>query len=86
MSDFTPKPQHRFQMDKWEFHSSSHIVFIDSDSLKAQSERLGEETETEVSDTVLEVLSVTVTLCFCIVPLYNAFSDIDTSMYECNIT
>lgn len=57
------KPQHRFQMDKWEFHSSSHIVFIDSDSLKAQSERLGEETETEVSDTVLEVLSVTVTLC-----------------------
>lgn len=73
-------------MDKWEFHSSSHIVFIDSDSLKAQSERLGEETETEVSDTVLEVLSVTVTLCFCIVLLHNAFSDIDTSMYKCNIT
>lgn len=45
-------------MGEWEFYSSSHIVFIDSGSLKAQSERLGEGTETEVSDTVLELLCV----------------------------
>lgn len=60
-------------MDKREFHSSSHIVFIDSDSLKAQRERLGWKTEPEVSHTVLEVLSVTVRIYTCTVLLYNTF-------------
>lgn len=54
-------------MAEWEFCSSSHIVFIDSDSLKAQSERLGEGTETEVSDTVLDLL--------CVLRLVNKYSE-----------
>lgn len=45
-------------MDKWEFHSSPHIVYIDSDALEAQSESPGEETETEVSVTALEGFGV----------------------------
>lgn len=56
-------------MGEWEFYSSSHIVFIDSGSLKAQSERLGEGTETEVSDTVLELL--------CVLTHVNRYSEID---------
>lgn len=45
-------------MDKWEFHSSPHIVFIDSDTLEARSESPGEETETEASVTALEGFGV----------------------------
>lgn len=41
-------------MGKWEDHLPSYIVVIDSDSWKAQTERLAEETE--VLDTVLEIL------------------------------
>lgn len=48
-------------MDKWEFHSSPHIAFIDSDALEAGSESPGEETETEVSVTALEEIGVALT-------------------------